>query len=60
MSEFLIYLMIGVAVLFLYDKVSNYTSGEFRFTVKEQIIVGLLWPLAIILFLYHFVKQVFK
>ena len=60
MSWILTYLMVGVGLLFLYDKAVTYTSAEFRLTAREQFIIGLIWPIGLLIFIYNFIKVVFK
>jgi len=58
MSWILTYLMVGVTFLFLYEIICDYIETEFRFTNKERLIVGLLWPIAIIMFIWTFIKTI--
>ena len=56
-SSVLYYLMAGLFVNFIYDKFIDWSGAEQRFNLKERLVVGLLWPLALILFIFHFRKQ---
>jgi len=51
--------MSGVIINFLYDKFIDWSEAEYRFNLRERLIVGLLWPLALILFIYHALKTYF-
>ena len=59
MSWILIYLMAGVALLFVYEQAIDYVEAENQFTKRERIIVGLLWPIAVIMLIWSFI-QVFR
>ena len=52
----LTYLIIGVAVNFVYDWLVGYTNEEYRFTMKERIMAGLAWPILLTIFIYNFFK----
>ena len=56
MSWIITYLMIGVFGLFIYEKVVDYLQSELRFNNRERVIVGLLWPIMLLIFIYHFIK----
>ena len=56
MSWILTYLIIGVAINFVYDWLVSYTGEEHRFTMKERIMVGLSWPVFLVMFTYYFIK----
>ena len=58
-SSILFYLMSGVIINFLYDQFIDWSEAEYRFNLRERLIVGLLWPLALILFIYHALKTYF-
>ena len=51
------YVSIGVLFNFLYDKVIDYLEQEhIRFTTMERIVTTLLWPIAVLVFVYNFIK----
>ena len=56
MSWIITYLMIGVFGLFIYEKAVDYLKSELRFNNRERVIVGLLWPIMILIFIYYFIK----
>ena len=58
MSYVLIYLMVGVAFLFIYDKLTNWLETDLQFTNRERIIVGLLWPIALVMFIWSFIQVI--
>jgi hypothetical protein len=60
MSYILYYLMVGVVLMFLYDRVVDYTNDEFRFNITERIVVGLLWPIGLLFFILTLIKVLFK
>ena len=52
------YVSIGVLFNFLFDKVIDYLEQEqIRFTTMERIVTTLLWPIALLVFLYNFIKS---
>jgi hypothetical protein len=52
------YVSIGVLFNFLFDKVIDYLEQEqIRFTTMERIITSLLWPIAVLVFVYNFIKS---
>ena len=51
------YVSIGVLFNFLFDKVIDYLEQEhIRFTTMERIVTTLLWPIAVLVFTYNFIK----
>ena len=51
------YLFAGIAFNFLFDRLVDYTGiEEMRFTLMERIYTTLVWPLALIVFLYNFIR----
>ena len=51
------YIFIGVVCNFLFDLIINYIQDEAnRFTIWERIITTQLWPIALIVFVYNFIK----
>jgi hypothetical protein len=56
MSWIITYLMIGVFGLFIYEKAVDYLKSELRFNNRERVIVGLLWPIMLLIFIYYFIK----
>ena len=52
------YVSIGVLFNFLFDKVIDFLEQEqIRFTTMERIVTTLLWPIAVLVFLYNFIKS---
>lgn len=52
------YLFIGVLFNFLFDKlIDTYNLQENRLTLGQKITSGLLWPIAIIVFIYGFFQK---
>ena len=52
------YVSIGVLFNFLFDKVIDYLEQEqIRFTTMERIVTTLLWPIAVLVFVYNFIKS---
>ena len=56
MSDFIWYLIIGVGFNFIFDIAVTYVGGENRLNVGERILVTFIWPIALITFIYHFIK----
>ena len=56
MSYILIYLMIGVFLLFVYEKLVDWLETDLRLNNRERVIVGLLWPIALIMFIWSFIQ----
>ena len=51
------YVSIGVLLNFLFDLLINYIEDETnRFTTWERVFTTLLWPIALGVFIYNFVK----
>ena len=55
-SWILTYLMVGVALLFAYDKLVDWLEADLRLNTRERIIVGFLWPIALLMFIWSFVQ----
>ena len=52
------YVFIGVFFNFLFDKIVDFLEQEqIRFNLMERIITSLLWPIALLVFLYNFIKS---
>ena len=52
------YVFIGVFFNFLFDKVVDFLEQEhIRFNLMERIVTSLLWPIAVLVFLYNFIKS---
>jgi hypothetical protein len=57
----ILYLLIGVTFNYLWDVTISYTgSEENRFTVKERLIVSMIWPVALGFGLATFIAALFK
>jgi hypothetical protein len=57
----ILYLLIGVTFNYLWDVTISYTgSEENRFTVKERLIVSMIWPAALGFGLATFIAALFK
>ena len=51
------YIFIGVVFNFLFDLAINQLEAEEqRFTMVERIVTTILWPIALIVFLFNFFK----
>ena len=50
--------MVGVAFLFIYDKLTNWLETDLQFTNRERVIVGLLWPIALVMFIWSFIQVI--
>jgi len=60
-SNVITYLIIGVLFNFVFDKLVDFNeSEEYRFTIKERIIMTLIWPVGVGMFAIHFFKQFFS
>ena len=61
MQYIIYYLLGGVIFNLIYDLiVDELANRHLRFTIKERIEVGLVWPIYLILFLRNFFIQLFK
>jgi len=51
------YVSIGVLFNFLFDKIVDFLEQEqIRFSIMERVLTTLLWPLALTVFVYNFIK----
>jgi len=54
------YISIGVVCNFLFDLIINYIQDEAnRFTILERVTTTILWPIALIVFIFNFIKTLF-
>lgn len=61
MSTFVNYLVIGVVVGLLLDMLNSINPNpEQRFENKERFWIILVWPIAVLTFVYHFAKSWFN
>lgn len=57
MNYILTYLMVGISLLFLYEMATNYVkSKELHFNNRERLIVWLIWPIALLMFIWALFK----
>jgi len=56
MSNIIWYLIIGLALVGLYEFTADRISSENKFTHKERILVILIWPIALVVFVWTFIK----
>lgn len=57
-SNMITYLIIGVVFNFLFDKLVDFNeSEEFRFSIKERIIMTFIWPVGVGMFVVYFFKN---
>jgi uncharacterized membrane protein YeaQ/YmgE (transglycosylase-associated protein family) len=57
----LTYIFIGVICNFVFDLLVNQLEvEEHRFTITERIVTTALWPIALAVFIYNFLKGLFK
>jgi hypothetical protein len=56
MSWILTYLMVGVLMLWLYDRATQKFNAEYHFNNKERIVVALIWPIALAMFIYALIQ----
>jgi len=57
LNYILTYLFIGVVFNFLFDLIVNYIEHEqARFTMMERVMTTLLWPVALIVFIFNFIR----
>jgi len=57
MSSLIYYLVIGLVLNWAYDMLTDWSEAENRFTMIERLFVLFLWPIALALFIYHYLKQ---
>jgi len=56
-NEILTYILIGVICNFLFDLLVNQLEAEEqRFTMTERIVTTVIWPIALAVFIYNFIK----
>lgn len=59
-SNIIYYLLVGVVLNWTYDMLIDWSEAENRFTMIERLFVLLLWPIALFLFIYHYIKQFYN
>jgi hypothetical protein len=52
--------MVGVITIALYDFTADKLDTDVRFNNKERIVVVLIWPLALIMFVWTIIKIFFN
>ena len=55
-NNIITYLMIGVAFNWIFDLLTDHLKSDNKLTIKEKFIVTVIWPIGIIMFIYHFAK----
>jgi hypothetical protein len=48
--------MVGVLMLWLYDRATQKFNAEYHFNNKERIVVALIWPIALAMFIYALIQ----
>jgi len=56
-SNIINYLMIGVLFNWIFDLITDHLESDNKLTIKEKLIVTVIWPLGILTFIYHFIKS---
>jgi hypothetical protein len=56
MSNIIWYLIIGLALVGLYEFTADRISSENKFTHRERILVILIWPITAFMFVWAFIK----
>ena len=60
-SNLITYVLVGVALNFMYDLLINKLGDEStRFTVAERITATILWPILLIMFIIGIIKTLIK
>lgn len=55
------YLIIGVVFNFVFDSLVNVSGNEeYRFTMKERIIMAFIWPVGLGVFAFHFFNNILR
>jgi len=53
------YLIIGVIFNFVFDLLVNLSGSEdHRFTMFERLVMTLVWPIGVLAFVFHFIKNI--
>tara|TARA_B100000497_G_C7477292_1_gene293399 strand:+ start:413 stop:592 length:180 start_codon:yes stop_codon:yes gene_type:complete len=53
----LIYIMIGIIYLVALDVLANSFGNKAKLRIWQQVVVIVLWPIYLIMFIYHFIKS---
>lgn len=57
-SGIITYLIIGVVFNFVFDLLVNVSGEEaHRFTVVERFVMTLIWPVGVVMFIFHLIKN---
>ena len=60
-SNVITYLIIGVAFNFVFDSLVNISGNEeYRFNMKERIVMTFIWPFGLGMFAFHFFNNIFR
>jgi len=60
MGYLTIYMVVGLVFLMIIESLGKYFKIDIEFDNKERIAVSLLWPLALIIFLFTLIKELIK
>ena len=60
MGHLIIYMIIGLIFLVIIESLSKSLKVETEFDNRERISISVLWPLALIIFLFTLIRELIK
>ena len=60
MGHLIIYMIIGLIFLIIIEALSKSLKVETEFDNRERISISVLWPLALIIFLFTLIRELIK
>jgi|2_EtaG_2_1085320.scaffolds.fasta_scaffold56977_2 hypothetical protein len=60
MGYLTIYMVVGLVFLMIIESLGKYFKIDIEFDNKERIAVSLLWPLALIIFLFTLIREIIR
>jgi len=60
MGYLTIYIVVGLVFLMIIESLGKYFKIDIEFDNKERIAVSLLWPLALIIFLFTLIREIIR
>jgi len=60
MGYLTVYIVIGLVFLIIIESLGKSLKIDIEFGNKERIVISLLWPLALIIFLFTLIREIIR
>jgi len=60
MGYLTVYIVIGLVFIMIIESLGRSLRIDIEFSNKERIVISLLWPLALIIFLFTLIREIIR